>query len=75
MRFEFPQHLEVPEGVKLEKSTDISARLSVDTRICSIDGVMRWLIAQGGVADITVEDPPMEEVIASIFQQKEGKSQ
>jgi len=75
VRFEFPQHLEVPEGVKLEKSTDISARLSVDTRICSIDGVMRWLIAQGGVADITVEDPPMEEVIASIFQQKEGKSQ
>ena len=75
VRFEYPQHLEVPEGVKLEKSTDISARLSVDTRICTIDSAMRWLIAQGGVADITVENPPMEEIIASIFRHKEGRIQ
>jgi len=71
VRFEVPQRLEVPEGVKLEKSGEMAARLSVDTRRCSIDEVMRWLIAQGGVADITVEDPPMEEIIASIFSHKE----
>jgi ABC-2 type transport system ATP-binding protein len=73
VRFEYPQHLEAPKGVRLEKSTDVSARLLVDTRIRSIDEVMRWLIAQGGVADITVENPPMEEIIASIFQQREGE--
>jgi len=74
VRFEVPQHLEVPRGVKLEKSSQMAARLSVDTRICSIDEAMRWLIAQGGVADITVEDPPMEEIIASIFQGKGGEA-
>lgn len=67
VRFDVEQHLEAPKGVILEKSGKMGARLSVDTRVCSIDEVMRWLIAQGGVADITVEDPPMEEIIATIF--------
>jgi len=70
VRFDVPQHLEVPEGATLEKSGERTARISVDTRRCSIDEMMRWLIAQGGVADITVENPPMEEIIASIFLQK-----
>lgn len=67
VRFDFKQHLDTPSGVTLEKSGEYSARLIVDTRICSIDEAMRWLIAQGGVADITVQDPPLEEVISTIF--------
>jgi len=74
VRFQVPQYLEVPEGVILEKSSQLAARLSVDTGRCSIDEVMRWLIAKGGVADITVEDPPMEEIIASIFRRREDES-
>ena len=59
--------LRVPEGVVLEKAGKMGARLSVDTRICPIDEAMRWIISQGGVADLTVEDPPMEEIISTIF--------
>lgn len=72
VRFDKPQHLEPPQGMDLERSGKLGALLSVDTRICPIDEAMRWLISQGGVADITVEDPPMEEIISSIFQSKEA---
>lgn len=61
--------LNPPEGVKIEKSTPGAARISVDTVRIAIDDVMRWLVGQGVVTDITVEDPPMEQVIASIFSE------
>ena len=67
VRFDAEQRLRVPEGVVLEKAGKMGARLSVDTRICPIDEAMRWIISQGGVADLTVEDPPMEEIISTIF--------
>ncbi|HHY83350.1 MAG TPA: ATP-binding cassette domain-containing protein [Clostridiales bacterium] len=70
VRFNLEQHLDVPKGVVVEKSGKMGARLSVDTRVCSIDEAMRWIISQGGVADITVEDPPMEEIISTIFTGK-----
>ncbi|HOB19671.1 MAG TPA: ATP-binding cassette domain-containing protein [Candidatus Atribacteria bacterium] len=68
VRFTGEYKLKEIDGITLEKSGRLGARLSVDTRVCSIDEAMRWLIAQGGVADITVEDPPMEDIIASIFE-------
>ena len=72
VRFDVPRHLDVPEGVELEKSGKTAARLSVDTRIRPIDEVMRWLIGQGGVADLTVEDPPMDKIISAIFKKSGG---
>jgi ABC-2 type transport system ATP-binding protein len=72
VRFDAERFLEVPSGVVLEKSGKMGARLSVDTRICTIDEVMRWIISQGGVADITVKDPPLEEVISNIFSHQQG---
>ena len=67
VRYYVEQHMEMPKGVTLEKAGKMGARLSVDTHICPIDEAMRWIISHGGVADITVEDPPMEEVISTIF--------
>lgn len=61
--------LRLPEGVVIEKRTPEAARLGVDTAIIPIDEAMRWLVGQGVVTDITVEDPPMEQVIASIFSE------
>jgi len=59
----------LPEGVEIEKRTPEAARIGVDTAKIPIDEVMRWLVGQGVVTDITVEDPPMEQVIASIFSE------
>jgi len=67
VRFDLEQHLKAPSGVTIEKTGTMGAHLSVDTRVCSIDEAMRWLIAKGGVADLTVQDPPLEEIISTIF--------
>lgn len=62
--------LEILEGMNVEKAGGHAARFSVNTRLRSIDEVMRWLVKRGGVADMTVENPPMEDIIASIFKQR-----
>ncbi|HHX75069.1 MAG TPA: ABC transporter, partial [Firmicutes bacterium] len=73
VRFEQPQpSFAVPEGITMLKAGSNAARLSVDTRVRSVDEVMRWLTDRGGVADLTVENPPLEETIAAIFKRREA---
>ncbi len=68
VRFERVGELAPPVGVTVEKRSENAARLAVDTNAVAMDDCMRWLVAQGVVTDVTVEDPPMEQVIASIFR-------
>ena len=70
VRFFEPTELPVIPGVTLEKDTPLAKRLSVDTRQSPIGEVMRIVSALGSVADITVEEPPMEDVIAAIYARK-----
>lgn len=72
VRFDAPQTLDPPHGVILEKATDVAARLRVDTNVVSIDEALRYVTQRGGVADITVDDPPMEEIIETIFRGRGG---
>lgn len=72
VRFSEPRDLQPMPGVVLEKSEGYGSRIAVDTRICPIGQVMGWLAEQGGVADITVENPPMEEIIAAIYSRRRG---
>jgi len=70
--FSGPQAPFTLDGVAYDGANDgLKARLTVDTAVCPIAAVMEKLSATGEVLDITVNDPPMEEVIASIFK-KEG---
>jgi ABC-2 type transport system ATP-binding protein len=41
----------------------------VDTQVTAIEAVMEHILKAGSVADITIEDPPLEEVIAHIYSQ------
>jgi len=41
--------------------------LEVDTRTARIDQVIAEALALGGIDDITIEDPPMEEVVREIY--------
>ena len=58
--------LQVPNGVTLIKSTQYAAKFSVDTRIMPIGKVLSMLDSDN-IADITIEEPPMEEIIAAIY--------
>ena len=50
------------------------AKLRFDTRATPVEQVMAELSAAGRLVDITVSDPPLEEVIASIYQQAAQRS-
>jgi ABC-2 type transport system ATP-binding protein len=61
-----PLHL---PGVDVLEQTDAKAELVVDTTATSIRAVLDTLLATTAVADISVTDPPLEQVIAEIYRQ------
>ena len=61
----------LPEGVSLLSSEGRRAQLVVDTRLCEVGTFLAQLVSSGAISDVTINDPPMEEIIAAIFQQKE----
>lgn len=65
---EAARELEIP-GVSVIKSSQYALRLEVDTQANSIESVIDSVLKAGAVADITIEDPPLEEVIAHIYSQ------
>ncbi|HUN39612.1 MAG TPA: ATP-binding cassette domain-containing protein [Acetobacteraceae bacterium] len=58
--------LDLP-GVSARPAEPHIAMLDVDTRIARIDSVVAAALSLGGIEDITIEDPPMEEVIHEIY--------
>jgi len=56
-------------GVKILKSNVHALKLEVDTRVTAIEKVLHEVMQTGSVADITIEDPPLEEIIAHIYGQ------
>ncbi|MET0293794.1 MAG: ATP-binding cassette domain-containing protein [Phenylobacterium sp.] len=41
--------------------------LEVDTRVARVEQVVAAALALGGIEDVTIEDPPMEEVVHEIY--------
>lgn len=58
--------------MRVLKSKGYGVKVEVDTSQTDIDNVIARLMKKGRVLDITIEDPPMEEIIASIYQKKKG---
>jgi ABC-2 type transport system ATP-binding protein len=59
--------IDAPAGVDVVEQTPSTLRLTVDTTTASIAAVLDELLRTGNVADISVVDPPLEEVIAEIY--------
>ncbi|MBN1934211.1 MAG: ATP-binding cassette domain-containing protein [Anaerolineae bacterium] len=57
------------EGVTVLKAagSGVGVKLEVDTATAGIDQVIARLMARYPILDMTVEDPPMEQVIAHIY--------
>ena len=56
-------------GVTRRPSADHTTVLDVDTSLVRVEQVIAAALALGGVEDITIEDPPMEEVVHEIYAQ------
>jgi ABC-2 type transport system ATP-binding protein len=59
--------LALPHGLKLLAAEDYALKFSLDTGLAPIEQVMSELLRQYPIADLTINDPPMEEIIASIY--------
>ena len=62
------------EGVAVVKAQGLGVKLEVDTERRPIAEVISRLVAELPIADITIEDPPMEEIIAAIYREKPGEA-
>ncbi len=60
-------------GVEVLKVGNYGVKLKFDTLKTPVDKVLAGLSAHGQVVDITISDPPLEEVIAQIY--KEARSE
>jgi ABC-2 type transport system ATP-binding protein len=56
-------------GVEILKVGHYGVKLRFDARKTPVDAVMSQLSQAGELVDITVADPPLEEVIAKIYEQ------
>ena len=69
--FSIPQKIPGMAGViSAAGGNSLKTTLTVDTGICPIGEVMEKLSALGNVLDITINNPPMEDIIAAIFQKE-----
>jgi ABC-2 type transport system ATP-binding protein len=55
-------------GVQVLKHRGYGVKLEVDTTTAPIDQVIAQLLGRYTIADITVDNPPMEEIIARIYE-------
>ncbi|GAA4855262.1 ATP-binding cassette domain-containing protein [Paenibacillus vulneris] len=58
--FQFP-------GVKLISQGAAEMRLSVDTTTANLEKVLSHIVTHYRVVDVTIEDPPMEQIISHIY--------
>jgi len=57
-------------GVEVLKHKGYGVKLKVDTTVAPIEEVVGRLLARYAITDITVDNPPMEEIIASIYTRR-----
>lgn len=69
VRYSRPLDIRVP-GLEAVKRTESSARFEVDTRRIPVRDVVGHLTALGPVEDITIEDEPLETLIADIYRSR-----
>jgi ABC-2 type transport system ATP-binding protein len=69
VRFEEPPGSINIEGLEVVKGRDLGYKLVVDTERRSIREVLDDLLDRYHVADISVLDPPLEEIISKIYEE------
>ncbi|HYF95057.1 MAG TPA: ATP-binding cassette domain-containing protein [Symbiobacteriaceae bacterium] len=63
----FDGKLHLP-GVTVIKTKGYGVKIGVDTAVSPIDVVVGEILRNYGVQDITIQNPPMEEIIAAIYR-------
>jgi ABC-2 type transport system ATP-binding protein len=69
LKLDAPLALSLP-GVEVVKSKGYAAKLEVDLDAVGLDEVVSRIMRDNRVEDITISNPPMEEIIAAIYGRK-----
>lgn len=67
-----PLALDLPE-VTIRHADRHTAKLEVDTARTRIEAVVRAILERNTVLEITITDPPLEEVIASLYESTDNR--
>jgi ABC-2 type transport system ATP-binding protein len=62
------EHLQLP-GVQILKAKGYGLKLEVNTREQRIENVVSLILQRFNVVDINISDPPLEDIIAAIYQE------
>jgi ABC-2 type transport system ATP-binding protein len=54
-------------GVHLVRHEDYEIVVDVDTRLQPIEAAVARLMGGARVADVSIEDPPLEDIIAAMY--------
>jgi ABC-2 type transport system ATP-binding protein len=69
LKLDAPLNLSL-DGVEVLKAKGYAAKLEVDLEAVGLDEVVSRIMRDNRVEDITISNPPMEEIIASIYGRK-----
>jgi ABC-2 type transport system ATP-binding protein len=61
------------DGTEMIKIGQYGVKLRFDTHVTPVERVLSQLTHAGSVVDITISDPPLEEVIAKIYQTQDSR--
>lgn len=59
-------------GVEVLQQDGLTLKLSIETTAVSMEQVLAHIVSQYRVIDVTIEDPPMDQIITHIYARESG---
>ncbi|MEK3720761.1 ABC transporter ATP-binding protein [Paenibacillus sp. FSL H8-0034] len=59
-------------GVEVLQQDGLTLKLSIETTAVSMEQVLAHIVSQYRVIDVTIEDPPMDQIISHIYARESG---
>ncbi|MBO0778951.1 MAG: ATP-binding cassette domain-containing protein [Ktedonobacteraceae bacterium] len=64
------EEIQAHEGIQVLKMQGHGLKLEIDTALCPLEPVVAAIMERSHIVDMTIADPPMEEIIAAIYNQR-----
>lgn len=73
IKYKEPVKINIPD-VNILKNKGYAVKVEINSSKINIDAIITDLMKAGKVVDITISDPPLEEIISNIYRQRKGGS-
>ena len=70
LSIELPSSIEEEIGIQVLKAKGHGLKLEIDTSRCPLEPVIAAIMQHCHILDMTISDPPMEEIIAKIYSEQ-----